>query len=76
MDFFWSKPDETCRNSSEYIFEHIKSNFSGLRNHPVLLKDRMIPETPKIAFNVQKCILNCFSKFCHEKIDKDYVLEV
>jgi len=41
MDFFWAKLDETCRNSSEYIFEHIESNFSGLRNHPVLQDSRV-----------------------------------
>ena len=35
------KLDETCRNSSENIFEHIKSNFSGLRNHPVLQDSRV-----------------------------------
>ena len=41
MDFLWAKLDETCRNSSEYIFEHIESNFSGHRNHPVLQDSRV-----------------------------------
>ena len=41
MDFFWAKLDETCRNSSEYIFEHIESNFIGFRNYPVLHDSRV-----------------------------------
>ena len=36
-----AKLDETCRNSSEYIFEHIETNFSALRNHPVLQDSRV-----------------------------------
>ena len=41
MDFFTTNVHETCRNSSEYISKPIESNFSGLRNHPVLQHSRV-----------------------------------